>query len=809
MSNPLAVQLHAAGLKVFPCAASKAPAVPKDVDWRDVAKQAPDKMQWRSPFVGVPVPKGVVVIDLDTYKGTTREEVERILGCRLPWDKALIQRTQSGGEHYAFRADWPCKQGSDLCRIKGFDTRVGERGYIATGPGYSPVGFGLYSMAHPSNLPILPKGTRRKLEDVEPPPRKQHPVPDGRREVSTVRDALRHIDPACGRAEWLRVGLALRQHFHDDPEGGLALFDQWSSGALTESGQEPDNYSAETMDHQWRSFKPDGGITIGTLFYSAISNGWQPPTVNAIETAAAFGPVRAPSKDFNALVDRITEQGGNPKSTDDLIEEVRAIQCNELQRGVLLAALHRELKDAGLLTPAVKEALNGSIPKAVKPLRGQYDKNHTENAATFLDSHYPDGNLIRSEQVWYTFNGLAWEMLDDDDVQHQLAKAMAPSKPQHSTVSGTLGMMSCLTHKAGSKIGDINPALILMQNGVLNTDTGELLPHDRRYFTTNILPYRHTPGAHCPRWWQFMVEVFEGDVERINLLQEWLGYLLSNSYDHQKVMLLLGPRRSGKGTIGKIIKILVGDQNYTGGTLSSFAKDSYLDSLRTKTVVFIGDAAKNVPRHIIDLVTERIKGISGCDDQNFSRKYKSDLTERLPSRITIAANNVPRLFDDSGALASRMLVLPFNVSWYDREDPKLFQTLVGEIEGIAQWALAGLARLRSVGRFTMPESSLAEIEYISEAYSPLQQFKNQCCETGVDAFTGSGEAYDAYRAWALNSGEDSVLNRRPFISSFKDLLRGTGVTYSSYREGRGFRGLRLLPVPTNDSKTAQAFKVVK
>jgi hypothetical protein len=35
---------------------------------------------------------------LDSYKGVTREAVEKHLGCALEWDRALLQTTVSGGE---------------------------------------------------------------------------------------------------------------------------------------------------------------------------------------------------------------------------------------------------------------------------------------------------------------------------------------------------------------------------------------------------------------------------------------------------------------------------------------------------------------------------------------------------------------------------------------------------------------------------------------------------------------------------------------------------------------------------------------
>lgn len=373
----IAQQLHAAGLNVFPCRADKSPAVSKGQPWAEVAKQPPESLRWPSGVVGVPVPPGVVVLDLDTYKGVTREQVEALLGCSLPWDRALIQTTQRGGQHYAFKApQWPVRQDSNVS-ITGFDTRVGTKGYIATGAGYTPIGFGLFALAHPEALAELPDACRPTLEHVQRSV-EHTPLPEGDKDAQTVRDALSRIPPSVGRSEWMRVGLALRHYFHDDEQVGMSLFDEWSSGGLTPEHDTPANYAGpEDIEHQFTSFKPEGGTTISTLFYAAMQNGWRPPA--GIDVSSAFGPGAAPVDAFCEMIDRIQETGGDPKQTSELITALGAMPCDQLQRATLLATLTRELKDAGLLSKGVKQQIDGlsgapSAPKAQpqKPAPGQF-----------------------------------------------------------------------------------------------------------------------------------------------------------------------------------------------------------------------------------------------------------------------------------------------------------------------------------------------------------------------------------------------------------------------------------------------------
>ena len=792
----LAQQLIAAGLPCFPCRSDKEPAVPKGTSWRDESLRPAHERQWsRSGVVGVPVPQGTVILDLDTYKGVTREQVDAALGLRLPWDAAQIQVTQNGGQHYAFRCSWPVRQTTDLMGVTGLDTRTAGKGYIATGAGYYATNQGVMSLAMPNMLPELPEATRHLLEEVKHAAEPKA-LPEGDRDVQAVREALSYISPACDRTEWVRIGLALRNYFHDDPYTGGVIYNEWSDGTLG-NVDTPVNYSEDTIETQWYSFGAEGDTTIATVFHRAIESGWNPP--RGIDTALAFGPGAASEDEFGTLIDRIIASGGDPKSTNELIAAVQGMTCNELQRGMLKAALQRELKDAGLLTKDVKATLEGKAAKAPRA-PGTYANNHTENAAIFLTDRYPGDTLVRSEQVWYSYDGMIWNERTDDEIKSELAIDMSVSSPQASTVSGTFSMMLSLCN-VSRKIGETPNGLVIVQNGVLDLTSGALLPHDKSLFTTNILPYNYNIQARCPSWVAFLDSVFEGDRERIALLQEWFGYMMTTSYEHQKIMLMPGPKRCGKGTIGRVMNMLVGDENYSGGTLLALTDDSFIHSLVNKTVMFIGDVAKKVPVNVSDQVTERLKNIAGQDKVPIKRKYLSNLDAYVSARITIAGNHIPKLFDDSGALASRLLVLPFEVSFYNREDLTLFDRLQQDIEGIAMWSLQGLARLKQNGRFTTPQASNDEIEYINESFSPLNQFIKEACELGTRDAVTSTELYNTYTAWCVTHQEDSILTRRTFTAAFKDGTRGKGTKYGPHRfpEGicRGFKGVTIThPVNT-------------
>ncbi len=70
--------------------------------------------------------------------------------------------------------------------------------------------------------------------------------------------------PADDRETWLRMGMAIKSKLGDS---GFDLWDGWS--------QQAESYKNGDVRDVWRSIKPGGGVTIGTLFHEAKASGWQ------------------------------------------------------------------------------------------------------------------------------------------------------------------------------------------------------------------------------------------------------------------------------------------------------------------------------------------------------------------------------------------------------------------------------------------------------------------------------------------------------------------------------------------------------
>jgi len=107
---------------------------------------------------------------------------------------------------------------------------------------------------------------------------------------------------------------------------------------------------------------------------------------------------------------------------------------------------------------------------------------------------------------------------------------------------------------------------LAFENGLLmmGADGGVpvLAGHTPSYFSLTKLPYDYDPAAECRRWCEFLDDVMAGDVERIELLAQWAGYLLMPTTKQQKFLLIAGEGQNGKTVFSGILENMVGEAGF-------------------------------------------------------------------------------------------------------------------------------------------------------------------------------------------------------------------------------------------------------
>ncbi len=350
----------------------------------------------------------------------------------------------------------------------------------------------------------------------------------------------------------------------------------------------------------------------------------------------------------------------------------------------------------------------------------------------------------------------------------------------------------------GSAAGPRPAELVAARNGLVHLPTyalngaAGLLPHTPDYFNFNALDFDVDPAARPVAWLAFLDTLWPDDQESIGALQEWFGYALCPDTSRQKMLLLIGPPRAGKGTITRVLSSLVGAANVTSPNLSSFSENFGLTSLLGKTVAILEDVRLS-GRSDSAVIAERLLTVSGEGNVTIDRKFLPPVNARLPIKFIVVSNEVPRLPDASGALASRWSPLRLTLSFLGREDRTLADRLATELPGIFNWSVAGWKRLQERGHFTSPASVADLVEDIQDAGSEIGQFVKERCTVTAGAKVPKDDLYDDWKRWCESEGKREPGTKNVFARQLRAYVPTLRSGRPTLGEGRVhyFLGIRL------------------
>lgn len=603
----------------------------------------------------------------------------------------------------------------------------------------------------PSNSPdLIPQECR---ETPKPEPLKQIRWGDqgslnGESEIA--RQALQVTSHDVNDyADWIEVGMAINSKF-PGPDG-LSLWDDWSS-------QSP-KYQDGNCYRKWLTFTPNGGVTFGTLLYRAAENGFDPKSAWRAQNPKGRGSRGGATTNENGAKS-VSPPPSVPGRTNEAPDDPHR-----------LARLYRD----------------------------EYCAYQGERTIHFWNSGYPKwdcqfGKYIDVPESEITAELTGSTKIEFDRLNREEAEICAKQNPPADPP---------LTRKVGKRlIGDVRLALnsftllpstvnapswldadppfpahetIATPNAVVHLPSfiaGKecTIPPTPKFFSFNALDYPFDRDAPRPvAWLNFLAQVFLGDNPSIEAIQEWFGYLLTPDTSLQKILMLIGPKRCGKGTIVRVGTALIGASNVANPTLGSLATQFGMECLLGKTAAFITDARLS-GRTDIATVVERLLSISGEDNQTVDRKHRPSVTTNLLTRFTLVSNELPRMRDSSGALSGRMLILPMTQSFYGREDPALTVKLLRELPGILLWAIKGWARLRERGHFLQPENGLEMTQQMDDLASPIGAFLRECCVVGSHHEVPVDRLFNRWKTWCQSEGKDHVGDKTTFGRDLRTVI---------------------------------------
>jgi P4 family phage/plasmid primase-like protien len=412
----------------------------------------------------------------------------------------------------------------------------------------------------------------------------------------------------------------------------------------------------------------------------------------------------------------------------------------------------------------------------------------------------------RVNRLWLrtlaTRYGQALRVADDHERVRLTAEVQAAGATNAAITAGLEIAASMEPIATTADAWDPDPWVLGCKNGVVELRTGALRPGIPAEMISRSTGIAYDPEATCPRWQQFLTEVFAGDEE----LVDWYGLLVGTSLIGQALEVLaihhglgnngksvaVGALRKATGDYAVVIPVetLVNAKRQAGDATPD------LMALRGARIAFTSE-----PDQAAKLRGGTLKRLASVDRMTGRSLYGHTTTWEPTHTVHLATNHLPAVDDATDGFWRRVALVPWPVHFRKPgeagdappEDPDLAMTFASEAPGILAWAVRA-AVAYAAGRTLHPFPAAVRVR--TDAYradeDKLGEFVAERVAYDRNGSIVVGALFAAYREWceAESVPPYERLGRKQFAGGFEE--RGHGVRRGRDASNRViFTGVRL------------------
>lgn len=321
---------------------------------------------------------------------------------------------------------------------------------------------------------------------------------------------------------------------------------------------------------------------------------------------------------------------------------------------------------------------------------------------------------------------------------------------------------------------DQNDYLLNLQNGTLDLSENvpKFLEHNPDMLLSKICNVEYDPTADCNEWKKFLLEIMQGDTEKIIYLQKIAGLSLTGNTEQETCFILYGSTtRNGKSTFCETLIYLLGDYSLTMKPETLAIKQN-LDSRQASGDIArlagcrFCNASEPPKRMLFD--TALLKSLLGRDSITARHLHQREFSFIPKFKLVINTNYLPTITDDTVFSSGRINVISFDRHFEPQEQDKHLKDKLRdsrELSGILNWCIEGLHLYRQQG-FEPPKAVQNATETYRTDSDKVGSFINECL-TKTGRNSKAKDVYDAYSTWCDDNGYGCE-NKGNFFSELKN-----------------------------------------
>ncbi|GAA3681915.1 phage/plasmid primase, P4 family [Arthrobacter ginkgonis] len=367
----------------------------------------------------------------------------------------------------------------------------------------------------------------------------------------------------------------------------------------------------------------------------------------------------------------------------------------------------------------------------------------------------PDEREARAHAVLTELLTLSWqEAMTDKDLASDVNASM--------TAHGSAGVLSLASRQLFTAEVDSSPYLLNCQNGTLDLHTLQLRPHDPADHITKATGCAFDPSAYSEDWEAFLSSSLPDEDVR-GFLQRYAGLALIGRVIEHVLVIATGSGRNGKGVLARALSGALGDYAITASNdmliASRYGQRSAGELASRMRLRGARWAVMSELEKGDKLAESTMKSLTGGDTIEAKFMGQNPVEFDPSHTFFMLTNDLPKVDADATAVWARMRIVPFDVSFIGREDPKLEERLELNRAAILAWAVLGLAQYQDDG-LAAPPAVLARTESYRADNDDVQQFLAERCVIAPAARVTRSELHHAYMEWARDNDAEQLTPRQ-------------------------------------------------
>ena len=414
-----------------------------------------------------------------------------------------------------------------------------------------------------------------------------------------------------------------------------------------------------------------------------------------------------------------------------------------------------------------------------KSKSSEYEQSDHGNARRLLDRF---GKIIRFHssdmgEGWYIWDGTRWckdkkqniyqKAKDTIDCMYNELKGLDNLKQRNKlnfilrskNQRGLTSMIASAQNEPGVFMEmsnfDSHKDVFNVKNGMINLQTGELLPHNKELFITKMCEVEYSTDTTCPRWNSFLDEICP-DKEAQGYIQRFFGYALTGHNRAEKMLVLNGLGGNGKGVMLDTITKIMGDYTRVAESSTILKRKHERTSSNDLADLYgyrLVRASETAANQILD--EARIKIITGGNTIKCRLLYKQYIEYIAQFKLVLETNHKPIIESQDNSIWRRVDRLDFNKTFNEADgtrDEFLRDTLETELKGILVWMVEGAMEWYKIGLATPKIITDLNISY-KEELDEIGGFLEICTEKESSSKVSKKTLYQLYLFWCKRTEE--------------------------------------------------------